>query len=169
MSRTRKRRPTAEDFARFRRKTQENIERTGRSVVGVFPGANSEDPTNDAFAYTIGNALRGLPELLLIGMYGETHMINALSDRMIERGMKFGDGEVVSLGGPHPVRVFDADESVKDQFTIQATNYFGTREYDVMQVVLPDTEGRFPWQAGCAEPYRRVVVHRAQQGALRCS
>jgi hypothetical protein len=159
MSRPR-RRPMAEDFARFRRNMRDNIRRTGRTIIGVFPDEKSVDPTNEAFAYTVGNALKGLPELLVVGMYGDTFTLNKLSEMMIERGERFDDGQIVSLGGKHPVRVFDADDSVKDQYTIQASNYYGRERYDVMQVVLSDPDGKFPWQAGCAEPYRRVRIHR---------
>ena len=42
----------------------ERIARRGRSFVGVFP---CEGDDGHAFSYTIGNHLRGLPELLIVG------------------------------------------------------------------------------------------------------
>ena len=45
-----------------------------------------------------GNHLRGLPELLVIGV-SRGEFLNFLSDKMIERGRAFDDGEVVSLRG----------------------------------------------------------------------
>jgi Domain of unknown function (DUF4262) len=158
----RARRPTRETIARHWRELQDDVERTGRTVIGVFPDADSKDPTNDAFMYSVGNALKGLPELLVVGMYRDGYAINALSEIMLERGRKFQDGEVVDLGGPCPVCVVDAAEGVKDRYTCQATGVFGEGGYAVMQVVLPDAAGKFPWDRGCAEPYSRVVVHRAR-------
>lgn len=140
----------------------ENIRRTGRTLVGVFPDAASTDPLNDAFVYSIGNSLVDLPELLIVGMCDGSYPINRLSEIMIARGRKFDDGEVVSLGeGAVPVCVVDAVEEVKERYTFQATQFLdGNDNYQVMQVVIPDKDGRFPWQAECAPPYRNVKVYR---------
>jgi hypothetical protein len=156
------RRPPRKELDRLRRKMADDIARTGRSVIGIFPDRDSKDPLNDAFLYSIGNAAKGLPELLLVGMYSDTFPINRLSELMIERGRAFEDGEVVPLGGEHPVCVVDADEGVKDRYTIQASNMFGREGYRVQQVVFPDMADLFPWQPGCAEPYSRVRVWRAR-------
>jgi hypothetical protein len=59
------------------RQLRANIRRYGRTVIGVFPDRDSPDPTNDAFAYTVGNGLRSLPELLVIGMFGQTAIMDA--------------------------------------------------------------------------------------------
>jgi Domain of unknown function (DUF4262) len=153
-------------FERLYRKMVEDIDRTGRSLIGVFPAKDSTDPVNDAFTYSIGNALVGLPELLVVGMFEGAHWpINELSRRMIERGRKFDDGEIVSLGeGAVPVCVIDAGDEVKDLYTIQATNFYrGARDYQVMQVVIPDKAGLFPWQPGCACPYSHVNVYRKRR------
>lgn len=79
---------------------------------------------------------------------------------MLKRGHAFDDGETVSFGGRYPVMVFDASEEVKDRYTIQATNLLG-RPYRVMQVIVCDRQGCWPWQAECERPFREVKVHRA--------
>lgn len=141
---------------------ERNIALHGRSIIGVFPNAGSKDPVNEAFAYTIGNAIKGLPELLIVGMYEDTYTLNRLSSMMLERGKKFADGELVLLGegARVPVCVVDASDAVKDRYTFQASNYHGGEDYAVMQVVVPDTHGLFPWQPGCSRPYADVKVYR---------
>jgi hypothetical protein len=152
------------DIEKVRQQMLDNIERTGRALVGVFPGDPSSDPVNDAFVYTIGNGDRNLPELLIVGLYDDEYILNALSKMMLERGKPFEDGELVEMGGKCPACVVDAAESVKKRYTIQATSYHRAKrqKYRVMQVVLPDREGLFPWQRGCANPYSKVKVHRAK-------
>jgi hypothetical protein len=139
-----------------------NIERTGRSLVGVFPNKDSQDQINDAFTYSVGNCLKGLPELLVIGIFNDEYVINAASKIMVERGHKFGDGEVVDFGGRWPVRVFDAHDDVKDRYTIQVGSILRRSDdsYEVQQIVFCDKAGKFPWEAGCAAPYSRVKVWR---------
>lgn len=148
-------------FERIARNIEDNIARTGRSCIGVFPDASSEDPVNEAFVYTIGNARQRMPELLIVGLCNDQGILNLASKMMIERGRAFEDGEVVSLGGKFPFVAVEAAESVKERFTVQATNFLGRSNYRVMQIVLCDKAGLFPWQAGCAEPYRSAKVHRA--------
>jgi hypothetical protein len=137
-------------------KVHEDIQERGRSVIAVMP--DNADP-NEAFTYTIGNARIGLPELLVVGSCHPSMcgMLNALSKIMLQKGA-FVDGQTVSLGGQYPVYVFDAKEGVKDDFTIQATNYLGRSNYMVMQVVMPDSHGKWPWQADCDEPYCHIEM-----------
>jgi hypothetical protein len=141
-----------------------DIDKHGRSCMGVFPLPDSKDPTNEAFTYTIGNSLVGLPELLVIGIYGQAAIgiLNAISDALKEAPDPFVEGPL-EIGGKFPPYLVEAAESVKGDFTIQATQVLGRLDYRVMQVVFCDREGRFPWDAGCAEPYRNVKVHRRLQ------
>jgi Domain of unknown function (DUF4262) len=140
---------------------EDNIEGYGRHVVCVAAteAPASTDP-NDYFSYTIGNTRKGFPELLVVGTFRQGYILNPLSEMMIERGHKFADGELVDLGGDFPVCLVDAAETVKDEFTVQAGEHYDTNDYAVMQVVLSDKAGLFPWQPKCAAPYSRVVVHR---------
>src|SRR5215468_10268600 len=114
-------------------KIEETIDKYGWQSIGVFPDAKSADPVNEAFSYTIGNADKGLPELLFIGSYSEAVgcMLDSLSREMIDRGRPLKDGEFVDIGGKHPVYVCKANDSVKDKFMVQATNCNG-HDYDVM-------------------------------------
>jgi hypothetical protein len=148
-------------YYRFRKKITRDVQKYGRSVISVFPDESSKDPVNETFVYTIGNSDRDLPELLMVGMTNGG-ILNHLSEMMIKRGAAFANGEMVSLGGEHPVCMINASAVVKDIYTIHTTAWRDADDYNVMQAVAPDPEGRFPWQPDCAEPYARVRVFRLQ-------
>ena len=114
------------------------------------------------FAYTIGNALKNLPELLVIGT-SDAGFLNDLSQMMIEAGMPFADGHLVRIGGARlPVKLIRADPVAQDEYTIQAGEFRGHDDYAVMQVLIPDREGRYPGDAGCQEPWSRFPVLHAE-------
>lgn len=126
-------------------------------MLAVFGG-------DQPFTYTIGNAEKGLPELLMVGIGSKTShdVLNDLSEKMVERGRAFDDLERVDVGGKVPVCVIEADDVVKEKFTIQVGGALGIddRDYRVLQVLCPDEEGRLPWQSDCAEPYRSLPVYK---------
>jgi hypothetical protein len=147
-----------EALRRYVAQSMENISRCGRTLVGVFALAGSKDPANETFVYTIGNSLAGLPELLIVGLCEDRGILNAMSKIMIERGRGFDDGEMVKLGAL-PVCCVHAAPEVQVLYTIQVAR-FVPDPYSVIQVVLCDPKGRFPWDRGCAKPFRDVKVRR---------
>lgn len=129
------------------REVRKNIEIRAQHVFAVFPdGAGSP-----GFAYTIGNAIRGLPELLIIGNFAPTlaaMILNELGDKMREDGRPFPEG-LVDIGWTYPFKVRRASPSARSRFTIQAGEYWRTEDYDVLQVMICDREGRYPGDEGC--------------------
>ena len=123
-----------------------NILRTGQHLMAVF--ADGDDP---AFIYTIGNALQGLPELLLVGNFDRAvtgTILNVLGARMrAERQPLEGDLE---FGAASPARVRRATAAAKQRFTIQAGRFLRHEEYDVLQLLLCDPAGVYPDGPECA-------------------
>jgi hypothetical protein len=123
----------------------------------VLPGV--DDPDHLPFCYTIGNAERGLPELLLIGVGRDgSGALNVASEIIIERGKAFDDGELVSLGGKYSVKVVNADPEVKQFYTVQAGEILEHQNYHVQQVIACDRQGRFPDDPACEEPYASYPI-----------
>src|SRR3546814_13701117 len=95
------RRPPMDNALDFYAAIDHNIMRTGQHLLAVF--ADGDDP---AFIYTIGNALQGLPELLLVGNFDRAvtgTILNVLGARMrAERQPPEGDLE---FGAAFPARV----------------------------------------------------------------
>jgi hypothetical protein len=145
--------------SRLQKSTVADIRTHGRSVIMVFDG----DPP---FAYTIGNWTRQLPELLVIGGCNPPIGIalNVASDLQRDRSKPFAHGEVVHLEGARfPVKFVNASvPCVKDEYTIQAGQYFGHEDYQVRQMLLPDGKGRFPDDPACDAPFSHQPRHWMQ-------
>jgi hypothetical protein len=144
------------DPTEFYRAIAENIDEYGQHVQGVF-GEGDILP----FFYTIGLTEQELPELLLIGGFAPEDgaaVLNWLGEAMRERGRPFNDGEIMDWGGRLPVKVVDAGDEARNEYVIQAGEFYQTDQVRVMQVLIPDTEGRFPGEPGCAEPFGSVPV-----------
>lgn len=154
----------------YEKQIRSTIRQYGRAVLGIsdqcgpeclghHPGHFSAPPdeTFVPFCYTIGNTEKQLPELLLI--YGDKLLavLNTLSDVMIKRRRRFDHGEVVDIGAKVPCMVIDTDERAF-KYTIQARGYYGTGKYTVQQVLVPDPQGRFPFESECDRPYRDMPV-----------
>ena len=130
----------------------------GRRLMGVLGDAG-----NLSFTYTIGNQIHGLPELLVIGTH-EGYLLNVLSEQMLERGCPFTDGELVkSPNGKTSVKIVNAGARAREEYTIQAGRFFGTENYAVQQVLLPDPAGQFPGERGCQKPFSTIPVLRVVQ------
>jgi hypothetical protein len=123
----------------------ENIHHSGQHLQAVFPGVDSP-----GFIYTIGNALQGLPESLLIGNFvphTTGPILNLLSARMrAARAPLEGD---VDFGARFLARVRRASVAARQHYTLQASRYLGHEEYDVLQLLLCDPHGVYPGENGC--------------------
>jgi hypothetical protein len=139
---------------------KKQIKKHGVAVINVFPGECLAEPW---FHYTIGNHSAGLPEILAIGGHsresasGISGAVSHLASIMRKRGKPFEEGELVSLGGKYPVKVVNA-EGAKLHCTLQVEHYYGTIDYAVQRMVLPDPAGKFPGDLGCAEPYASYSI-----------
>lgn len=130
---------TEDRWAAFFERIDEAIDRTGRMIVGV--PATEDMPEHIPFAYTIGNYLKGLPEILCIGII-ESDVFNLWSQVMIARGTPFEDGELVDIGGKFPCLAVKADDPrLYENYTVQVENYSGD-QYDVIQMIVPDPTGQ---------------------------
>ncbi len=85
-------------------------------------------------------------------------VLNRLGKMQRERGRAFADEELVSLGGTFPLRIADAGELGRSRYASFVGIYYGTRDSEVRQVLLPDTKGRWPHTPGCDLPYARQPV-----------
>lgn len=112
------------------------------------------------FMYTIGNHGRGHPELLLVGIAQENFIwhLNELMKIQRDRNKGFEAGEIVSLGGQHPVRLVDATEEAIQDYTFGVSSLYQTRDYAVLQVLIPDPKGRFPDHPECEAPYGDLPI-----------
>ena len=133
------------------------ISQHGRTILTIAP----EMPYH-GFGYTVGNHLVGLPELLLIGPAtdDEYNVLNKLSKHMLKLKRPFKDGELLKPNKVLRGVVYDANQKAKDEYTLQATQYFEHSDYRLQQVVLADLKGHLPNDPQC-EPLNLVPILRA--------
>jgi len=133
---------------------QQHIDQSGQHVFGIFPDAAAGE---DGFYYTIGNALRGLPELLLIGSIDPplaTHILNTLGDYMRKNEHALPEGLFKpSTDWPHDFKIRKTGWRAKARYTIQATRFLEREDYVVLQIMICDPQGRYPGDPKCAKPY----------------
>jgi hypothetical protein len=146
-------------WAQLRRDIMEKITASGQCVQVVYRTEN-EPPDKQPFMYTIGNFHHGLPELLIVDTDKTpfANILNRLGEMQRERGRAFADEELVSVGGKFPVRIVDAGIIGRTKYATFVGIFYGTQNYEVRQVVLPDTQGRWPDTPGCDLPYRRQPI-----------
>lgn len=133
----------------FREKIQQNIAKYGVHVWAV--GGDGAGPT---FVYTTGLAEKNLPEFLVVGFdpLSGHRAITALVERLKNSdGKALENGEVIQLTDDpaSKIVIFDARDSVKDQYTIQTGQFYRTQDYRVQQILIPDEAGRFPNDPNC--------------------
>lgn len=127
----------------------ENILRVGRHIFGIF---DPEGKDNNFF-YTIGNSTDQLPEILLIGKVpGPLAMdiINRVSEIQLKSGKRIPEG-LLDIDYTMPLKVRNCTDAAKEKYTVQVGEYFQSQNYGVIQVMIPDKQGKFPGDEGCAE------------------
>ena len=134
-----------------------NIDKHGRQVMMI--GADRENGV-PPYCYTIGNSLRGVPEFFLVGSCDPNfaQILNAVSRIALERHLN--DCDLLDLGGKFPAKVVQASAAAKTQFSPLAARFLGTDDYDLMQVLVCDTKGTFPDEAGCDPPFGNIPILR---------
>lgn len=135
------------------------LNRISRAIAenGQFIVATANDDGR-AFYYTIGNFDAGLPELLLVLHVSPDFAQSVLNDVgkiMRERGRAFEDGELVDIGSPAKLKVVRAPASASTDYGILVAQYFSCMHTDVemLQVLIPDPQGRFPDEEECDPVY----------------
>lgn len=140
----------------FYQQIASTIEKHGLQILAIGP-----EKKVWGFAYTIGNHLKQLPELLVIGNLKDEvaqALLNKITDQMVERKLPFLNGATVNIGGECDLQIWDTTTIAKLQYTLQATEFYQHKEYAVQQVVLPDPKGHYPTDKRCHKRYRVPVL-----------
>ena len=147
------------EWAQIRAQLRDKIAKSGQAVQIVYV-TERDRPGARPFMYTIGNHAHGLPELLIVDTDLEAFagVLNRLGKIQRDRKTAFADEERVSIGGKFPLRIVDAGEIGRTKYASFVGIYYRTRDYEVRQVLLPDTSGRWPDTPGCALPYANQPV-----------
>lgn len=139
-------------------KVERTIEEVGWYVVGVFPVAGG--PPSPGFTYSVGfEKTWGHPEVVMFGMSPETaHGVLATIAERLAAGDKFEAGERYSELLRDLDATFRAVPKPGKPLNL-ARHYYG-RDIEALQLVWPDTAGKFPWEDGFDEellPYQPLA------------
>jgi hypothetical protein len=127
-----------------------HIDQSGWHVTGVLP-----DDEMPGWAYSVGlwHSYRH-PEIAIFGLppnrYGFVNVIgDAIRDgRRLEPGQPI-EGVVAGYG----LQVRRVQEKWSEMFA-QGQSFYRSPGLNVLQLVWPDPEGKFPWEAGFAERFQ---------------
>lgn len=129
---------------------RDNVENYACHVMNV--PADDEGP---AFAYSIGLTRSfGQPELICFGLRDNTMqaMINTLRDRM-SNGEVFSNAQRVSgLITGYDCELRSVRAPLHPEFLGYALWFYADEPFDVLQIVWPDKQHRFPWEDGYTVP-----------------
>jgi hypothetical protein len=124
------------------------IAQFGWGVQGVF------DPEGEKphYAYTVGLAAKGLPELLVFSLPSPVmfDFLNNLAVRYVTQGLPPLDTDLHDIAQGLPARLLPIPRPVADQYMQQALHRFP--DYSAVQLVWPDECARFPWDANYSIP-----------------
>lgn len=124
-----------------------NIEQHGFAVRGVFPTEALEHPP---FNYTVGIAKTwGLPELIVSGVNMEvaSHLFWSVVDRIKAGNPVQPDVPIEEIAGVPVVFKRCPKQGLVMERMTGAVNIHGDRPWEVLQLVWPDPQGFFPWDA----------------------
>ena len=134
------------------RKTLEDIERFGCTVFHV--AAEGQAPP---FSYSVGiSKSASAPEVVVVGLKQPIahFIVNEYNDR-VRAGEVFSPGALYAgfLDG-FEVRIEKVDRSFYAHYFGWNLWLYGGPDFDVLQVVYPNTSGIWPWEAEADEWFR---------------
>lgn len=120
----------------------------GINAVADDPG----EPTNQPpFAYTVGAwESYGAPELIVFGLRQDvaTSILNtALSHHQAGRMFQCGVPEYEVIQNRVPVYFLEVDPDLAKVYATFADRYYEHENFPLWQIIWPDKNGRFPWEA----------------------
>ena len=130
-----------------------DIERVGWSVIYV--GTGDEEP---AFSYTVGLAANGRPDVFMIGLPSNLSMalLNQCASNLLKKDVDTSDRALVEEVAQTPLAFReDADGLVEGLASVRRRVLQNLNLEDVgfVQLVVPDPNGKFPWDDGCDQSY----------------
>ena len=109
------------------------------------------------YAFSIGfTRTFGHPEVLIIGLPQKTshELLNVVGSR-VSAGARFEHGlPYLGLLNRYPCEFRPVPESEYRNYLGAALGFYGSEPFGALQLVWPDRDGRFPWDASAAESFR---------------
>lgn len=138
----------ADIFQDYWSKLLKIVETHGWAVQTVL-----SDGLKPSYSYTVGLSKRGLPEMLIVGVdqkFAQTILNNAVA-KLVDGKITGRKGELVSELANMPLAPRLSSDGVIEEFALGARRYARETGHSMslIQLVLPDRTGLFPWDAEC--------------------
>lgn len=133
-------------MASLQDKLKRDIVEFGWHVLNVMP-----DPSNPPFSYSVGLfGSYGHPELVIVGLDSTTAhtLINNVGEEVREGGALAEGSRYDHILEGYDVAVVRVDQKHYPAHFGQAIDFYASEDFSVFQLVWPDRDGRFPWDAG---------------------
>lgn len=142
----------------------DNIEKYGLSVIAVQRDPETGTPN---FSYSIGLSLSKNHELFSESFPPELaqYLINEIARQLPKHNIGI-DHTCTVMGlvqNNMPIALIEVDEEdFSETRTVQVSNMIDVADYSVLQIILPDLSGLFPWEEGHDHSMGKQVVHRKE-------
>lgn len=149
---------------KFWKNMDDHIARYGVAIQGVF----GTDDNTPAFAYTIGNYQKGMPELFMAGLGVESLQVilNDATKLMQDGSLRVADRETTPVLAKGYETAFRLVEPSLVEHELNIMQRYCERKGIAMppvyQLVWPDPGHLFPWDQGFDESFRKYqpVLYR---------
>jgi Domain of unknown function (DUF4262) len=149
--------PNARDFL-------DGVRKHGWMALHIYA-----DETTPSFTYTTGLCLtRRLPELIVFSLdMGRAHAAVKTIIKEAERGNRLPVGRPISgLFDTVDVFLFATDKDKHAEYMLRSVWFYDDAAFACEQLVLPDNDGRFPWEEDCDPAFRTVQPDLTEAGWL---
>lgn len=136
--------------------TRKRIDAGGWTVMVSRVQGPETNEVDVSIAYTVGLMAKGLPELLVYGLPGETGhgILNDAAARLIAGDLE-KDVPVDKLSN-FPLVFKQVDpQKIEEVFGVVRLFSPDGKSANLLQCVWPDKAGLFPWEAGFNEAFRK--------------
>lgn len=155
---------SSKELKKRERFIENEIASHGIAVISIMPYEDEqkreESGIHAPYVYSIGLRSFSHPELLLIGLNPQDagFMLHATHQELIRTGRRFSDGDETPdmVEGPYRISFRELSFEQKMSLTPVAVSYYGNEAdaFEVLQIVLPDENGAWPWEKACSETHR---------------
>lgn len=148
----------------IRERTDRLIKEYGYTVIFVFAGESDEDSA--PFAYTVGLTEKGHPEMIVFGMPHTTahRLISLAVEQLLEDKLVIGEpvSEIATCD-----MIFQHVEPSRAADYIYQANDRAKRDLPAIQMVWPDRNGKFPWDADFEKEFEGKQIMLFEPEKLR--
>jgi hypothetical protein len=143
-------------FDDYIKRARELIAQHGWMVQAVLP-----DENQPSFSYTVGLSQAPFyhPEIFLVGFHpDQARPLLNVAGSHVKSGLRFDRttfSDQIIEGNPTCFRPIKSRSAIRNS---NAGRAILGRAFDGVQLILPDAEGRFPWEDGCDPSYATMQM-----------